>query len=450
MIGLQRHRLEKFYMKIAVIGSGYVGLVTGTCLSDTGQTVVCVDKNETIVETLRQGIPTIYERGLPELLKENVEAGRLLFTTDLAAAVRDSTVVFIAVGTPPMPDGSVDMSYVDAVAEQIAAAADAHKIVVMKSTVPVGTYKRLAKIFSNNAKIGIDYVSNPEFLKEGSAVEDFTKPDRVVIGSTNPQAAKTIAHLYSPFMRQSQRILITDPASAEMLKYAANAMLAMRISFMNEVAKLCDHYGANVEDVRRGVGMDRRIGSAFLFPGLGYGGYCFPKDVQAMAWMGREAGTLMKIAEATHAANLAQVDYFKTVIDRHFKGKYAGRKIAVWGLAYKARTDDTRMSAAVKICSWLAVQGAEVVAHDPQAIPKAKAELGDAVQFSDRMYEMLEGAEALIVMTDWQEFRNPDMDQLAELMRERVIIDGRNLYDPEWMQTHGFVYHSVGRPVRFG
>jgi UDPglucose 6-dehydrogenase len=434
-------------MQICVIGTGYVGLVTGTCLSDTGQKVVCVDKDERIVETLRTGVPTIYERGLPELLKSNVDAGRLLFTTDLASAVRDAAVVFIAVGTPPMPDGSVDMSHCDTVAEQISAAADSHKIVVMKSTVPVGTHKRMAKIFADKARVGIDYVSNPEFLKEGSAVEDFTKPDRVVIGSTNPQAGKTIAHLYSPFMRQSQRILITDPASAEMLKYTANSMLASRISFMNEVARLCDHYGANVEDVRRGVGMDRRIGSAFLFPGLGYGGYCFPKDVQAMAWMGRECGSPMRVAEATHAANLGQVDYFKTVIDRHFRGEYQGRKIAVWGLAYKARTDDVRMSAAVSICKWLAEQGADVVAHDPQAMPKASEELGGQVQFSEHMYEMLDGAEALLVMTDWQEFRNPDMDQLRQLLRERVIIDGRNLYEPEWMREHGFTYHSVGRPA---
>jgi UDPglucose 6-dehydrogenase len=434
-------------MKITVIGTGYVGLVTGTCLSDTGQTVICVDKNQDIVDSLSQGIPTIYERGLPEILKENVEAGRLLFTTDLETAVRESEVVFIAVGTPPMPDGSVDMAQVDTVAEQIAAAADSHKIVVMKSTVPVGTHKRIAKIFSDKARVGIDYVSNPEFLKEGAALEDFTKPDRVVIGSDNPQAAKTIAHLYSPFMRQSQRIVITDPASAEMLKYTANAMLATRISFMNEVAKLCDHFGANVEDIRRGVGMDRRIGSAFLFPGLGYGGYCFPKDVQALAWMGRQTGTLMNIAEATHKTNLGQVDYFKTVIDQHFQGEYTGRKIAVWGLAYKARTDDTRMSAAVRICRWLSEQGAQVVAHDPQAIPKARDELGDAIQFSDRMYEMLEGADALIVMTDWQEFRNPDMERLAELMHQRVVIDGRNLYDLAWMREHGFTYRSVGRPA---
>lgn len=434
-------------MRICVVGTGYVGLVVGTCLSDTGQYVVCVDSDPEKVQSLQAGVPTIYESGLKELLERNVQAGRLTFTQDLASAIADANVIFVAVGTPPADDGSVDMSQVTAVAEEIAQHARDHKIVVMKSTVPVGTYKEVARIFSEKASVGIDYVSNPEFLKEGNAIDDFTKPDRVIIGSENRQAGKTVAHLYSPFMRQSNRVIMTDPASAELAKYAVNTILATRITFMNEIARLADRCGASVEDIRRCVGSDRRIGTAFLFPGIGYGGFCFPKDVQGLAAIGRENGCEMRIAEATTLSNRQQTEYFLDVIDRQFRGNYEGRKIAAWGLAYKARTDDIRMSPAVAIVRRLAEKGAAVTVYDPKAMPKAKRELGDRVAFADDMYGVLAGADALIVLTEWQEFRNPDLERVRAAMRDAVIVDGRNLYDLEDLRDSGFRYYSVGRPA---
>jgi UDPglucose 6-dehydrogenase len=433
-------------MAVGVVGTGYVGLVAATCLSDTGQYVLCAEKDPRKVETLKSGIPTIYETGLAELMKRNIEAGRLTFTEDLKAVVEKAGILFIAVGTPPNPDGSVDLSQVLEVATTIARTARDHRIVVMKSTVPVGTHARIENLFEKEASVGIDYVSNPEFLKEGNAIDDFTKPDRVVIGASNPQAAKSVAHLYSAYMRQSNRIIITDPATAELAKYAANTALATRIAFMNEIARLADKCGANIEDVRRCVGADRRIGSAFLFPGIGYGGFCFPKDVQALTTLGREKGAESLIADATHRSNLAQVPYYLEIVDRHFRGHYDGRKIAAWGLAYKARTDDVRMSPAVAIVRSLAEKGADVVAHDPQAMPKARQELGDAIHYGDNMYDILQGAEALLILTDWQEFRNPDFDHMRTLMRSLAIIDGRNLYDLQEMAATGFIYHSIGRP----
>jgi UDPglucose 6-dehydrogenase len=433
-------------MQICVMGTGYVGLVVGTCLADTGQFVTCVDVDAEKVRKLNSGEPTIYEPGLKEVLAENIEAGRLTFTTDQASAVANSTLIFIAVGTPPLPDGSVDMSQIDSVVDVIAATAQDHKIVVMKSTVPVGTYRLVSDRLSEKASVGMDYVSNPEFLKEGNALADFTKPDRVIIGAENPQAAKTVAHLYSPFMRQSNRVIQTDPASAELTKYAANTMLAMRISFMNEMARLCDTFGGNVDDVRRGVGTDSRIGSAFLFPGLGYGGFCFPKDVQALAAIGRNKDCPMHLAEATHDSNAKQVEYFLELIDRHFRGQYEGRKIAVWGLSYKAKTDDVRMSPAVAVAGRLAEKGAAVVAHDPKAMESAAGKLPDSVEYSPDMYRAIQGADALVVMTDWQEFRNPDLGRLREGLNEAVIIDGRNLYNIDEMRENEFKYLSVGRP----
>jgi UDPglucose 6-dehydrogenase len=435
-------------MRIAVVGTGYVGLVAGTCLSDTGQFVTCVDLDPAKVEQLSRGEPTIYEPGLKELLTRNLDAGRLTFTTDLACAVAEAGVIFVAVGTPPAEDGSADLSAVRAVAADIAHAADEHKIVVMKSTVPVGTHREITDLLNREASVGIDYVSNPEFLKEGNAIEDFTRPDRVIVGASNPQAAKTVAHLYSPFMRRGERIIVTDPASAELAKYAANTMLAMRISFVNEIARLCDAAGADVEAVRRCVGSDRRIGSSFLFPGLGYGGHCFPKDVQAFMTLARRVDTPSSLAEATHEANLKQPEYFRSIVTRALDGVIAGRHLAVWGLAYKARTDDVRMSPAVAVVRWLVEQGATVSAHDPQAMEKAKAELGEAaVGYRDGMYDMLDGAEALLVLTEWQEFRSPDFDEVKRLLKRPLVIDGRNLYDPEEMRAAGFKYFSVGRPA---
>jgi UDPglucose 6-dehydrogenase len=433
-------------MRICVVGTGYVGLVAGACLSDTGQFVTCVDVDEAKVEQLSRGEPTIYEPGLGELLRRNIDAGRLQFTTSLSEGISECGMVFVAVGTPPLPDGSVDLSQVTGVVEQIAREAREHKILIMKSTVPVGTYRRVMDLLETRAQVGIDYVSNPEFLKEGNAIADFTKPDRVIIGSYNPQAAKSVAHLYGPYMRQSDRVILTDPATAELAKYAANTMLAMRISFMNELSRLCDKVGANVEDIRRGVGTDKRIGPAFLFAGLGYGGFCFPKDVQALASIGREHELSMPLAEATHLSNTLQITHFTRSIAEHFRGDLAGRTLAAWGLAYKARTDDVRLSPAVAVCRWLAEQGANVVAHDPQALRKARAELGDSVRYCDDMYTALDGADALVCLTDWQEFRGPDFDMVAKRLASAVIFDGRNLYDPHEMRSMGFTYVSVGRP----
>ncbi|MCL2700456.1 MAG: UDP-glucose/GDP-mannose dehydrogenase family protein [Phycisphaerae bacterium] len=434
-------------MSICVIGTGYVGLVAGVCFADTGQSVVCVDANPRIVEKLTAGQPTIYEPGLAEMLERNIHAGRLTFTTDLADAIGRCGTIFIAVGTPPQPSGDVDLGQVVAVANSIAAHADRSKVVVMKSTVPVGTCRLVSDIFAKHARVQLDYVSNPEFLKEGNAIEDFTKPDRVVIGAFNPKAAQIIADLYAPYMRQSQRILVTDPLSAEIAKYAANTMLAMRISFMNELSRLCEASGANVDDVRRCVGSDQRIGPAFLFPGLGYGGSCFPKDVQALIHIGQKYSTPMNLAVATHEANRAQVPYFQSLISRWADGKLAGRKIAVWGLAYKARTDDTRMSPAVEVVQWLLQQGAMVTAHDPQAIPNARKTLGDAVTYREQMYPTLDGADALLVLTDWQEYRNPDFEEVKRRLASAVVFDGRNLYNPRSLRDMGFVYTSIGRPT---
>ncbi|MFA6133498.1 MAG: UDP-glucose/GDP-mannose dehydrogenase family protein [Phycisphaerae bacterium] len=433
-------------MNVAVMGTGYVGLVVGVCFSDTGQFVTCVDKDPKIVDSLQKAVPTIYEPGLQELLERNVRAKRLSFTTDRVAAIQAARIIFVAVGTPPMADGSADLSAVLEVAHEVARHAQEPKIVVMKSTVPPGTHKLVSDIFAAEAQVGIDYVSNPEFLKEGNAIDDFTKPDRVIIGAENAQAAKTVAHLYSPYMRQTERIIITDPATAELAKYAANTMLAMRISFMNEMARLCDRTGANVETVRRCLGSDRRIGPAFLFPGLGYGGSCFPKDVQAMAHLGEKLGCPVHLAVATHAVNQSQPQYFEQMVQRRFGSNLKNKRICVWGLAYKARTDDVRMSPALEVVRWLVAQGASVAVHDPQAMPKARAALADGVTYFDDMYGALEESDAVFVLTDWQEFRNPDLEEMKRRMRGLTIFDGRNLYNPADVRAAGFNYFSVGRP----
>lgn len=434
-------------MTICVAGTGYVGLVVGVCLSDTGQDVICVDVDEQKVQRLQRGESTIYEPGLGEILARNLKHGRLRFTVALDQAVGESAITFVAVGTPPLPDGSVDMSQVMSVAEAVVKNAGKHSLVVMKSTVPVGTCREMARYFAENGRADLRYVSNPEFLKEGNAVEDFTRPDRVIIGSFDPQAAEAVGHLYMPYMRHSKRIIFTDPVTAELTKYAANTMLAMRISFMNEMARLCDAVGGDVQDVRRGVGSDKRIGSAFLFPGIGYGGFCFPKDVKALASIGRCRGVPMRLAEATDRVNETQVQFFLDLMDRHFAGDYAERRIAAWGLAYKAKTDDARKSHAVEVCRALAAKGARVVAYDPQAMGSARRDLGDTVEYADDMYAMLQGADALVVMTDWQEFRNPDLAKVKALLKEPVIFDGRDLYDLAEMRAAGFGYYSVGRPA---
>ena len=433
-------------MEIAIVGTGYVGLVAGVCLADTGVRVTCVDKAPAVVDALQSGKSPIYERGIAEALSRNLKAERLRFTTDLSAAVHRSRIIFVAVGTPPLDDGGVDLTAVLAVVKEIAHCATDHKILVMKSTVPVGTCRIVEEMLAAEAKVDIDYVSNPEFLKEGNAMEDFMKPDRVVIGARNRQAAESVAGLYSAFMRQSDRIIFTDPASAEIAKYAANAMLALRISFMNDMARLCDRVGANVDSVRRVLGTDKRIGSAFLFPGLGYGGVCLPKDVRALVWMGQQHGLQLQIAEATHQVNDSQAEYFFQTILEYYGGDLSGKHFAVWGLAYKAGTDDVRMSPAVKVIRWLVDRGASVVAHDPEAMDKAAAELGEKIVCSNDMYAMLEKADALLVLTDWQEFRNPDLELMKKAMRKPVVFDGRNLYNVQSMRNGGFTYYSVGRP----
>ncbi len=432
-------------MNITVIGTGYVGLVTGTCFADVGHSVCCVDSDARKIEGLCAGRLPIYEPGLQEMVLRSHKAGRLQFTTDLAAGVRASELIFIAVGTPPMPDGSVDLSYVRTVAEQIGRSMDGYKVIVGKSTVPVGTGKMVSQTVRSVTDHPFAYVSNPEFLKEGAAVNDFTMPARIVIGSESPEAIETLKQAYMPFMRKSERFIVMDTASAEMTKYAANTMLALRISFMNEVANLCEAVGADAELVRRGVGTDTRIGGAFLFPGVGYGGSCFPKDVQGLSHLGESAGVEMAITEAVHDVNRLQRERFARRVLDHFGPAARHKTVAVWGLAYKARTDDTRESPAVWCVQQFLEAGMRVRAHDPEAMDKAAGELGPGVTMTDDPYDALDGADALVVMTDWQEFRGADLDRVAQRLAGDTIIDGRNLYDPEKVAEAGLWYASVGR-----
>ncbi len=434
-------------MKVAVVGVGYVGLVAAACLAEGGNHVICVDKDRRKIENLRQGHIPIYEPGLTEIVKRNMEAQRLTFTTDLDEGVQNCLVIFLGVGTPSAPDGSADISAVLAVAEQIAAAMDGYRIIVTKSTVPVGTHRRVSDIIAAGTEHPFDYVSNPEFLKEGSAVDDFMKPDRVIIGTTNPAVMEIMKHLYAPFMMKSSRILFMDPASAEMAKYASNAMLATRISFMNELSQLCESYGADIDLVRRGMGSDSRIGNAFLFAGLGYGGSCFPKDVRALAFMGDERGVDMTIAKAVQAANLRQHDHFADKVIRYFGVDARTTTLAVWGLAFKAKTDDIRESAAIVCIQHFLDAGICVKAYDPEAMDTSKSVLGDTVTMGENAYDILEGCDALVVMTDWQEFRSPDFDTLKDKLNKPLIFDGRNLYDPKYVAKQGFEYHCIGRPT---
>ena len=428
-------------MKVAVVGVGYVGLVAAACLADGGNHVVCVDNNDNKIENLKNGIIPIYEPGLTEIVKKNVQAGRLTFTTDLQEGVENSLVIFIGVGTPSLPDGSADISAVLGVAENIAKIMTDYRILVTKSTVPIGTHKIVSDLIASTTEVPFDYVSNPEFLKEGSAVDDFLKPDRVIIGTTNPAVMEIMKVLYAPFMRKSSRILFMDPASAEMAKYAANTMLATRISFMNELSGLCESFGADIESVRAGIGSDGRIGNAFLFPGVGYGGSCFPKDVRALIHMGNQQGVPMTIAEAVRGANFAQHDRFAQKVLDYFAGQ-SGIKLGVWGLAFKARTDDTRESPALYCIKKFLDAGIAVTAFDPEA---GCGELEGKIEKVDNAYDVLDAADALVVFTDWQEFRTPDFDTIAEKLRKPVIFDGRNLYSPAFVKKQGLEYHSIGR-----
>jgi UDPglucose 6-dehydrogenase len=428
-----------------VVGTGYVGLVVGVCLAENGNTVVCVDSDEAKVAALRKGEVPIYEPGLAELIPRNEQEERLRFTTDLRTAVEQSDIVFIAVGTPQDEDGSADLTHVLEAARGIARAMNGYKVIVAKSTVPVGTSKRIRETVAALTSHPFAVVSNPEFLKEGAAVADFLKPDRVVIGTDDPRARDVMGELYAPFVRTGNPILFMDPASAELSKYAANAMLATRISFMNEVAVLCDQVGADVDAVRRGVGSDSRVGVSFLFPGIGYGGSCFPKDVKALVRMGQDAGAPMRIVEAVDQANEAQRTLLVPRIEKHLDG-LTGKTVAVWGLSFKPQTDDIREAPALYLIEGLLRKGARVRAYDPKAMDAARRVLGDRVTFCGKSYQAVEGADALVVATEWNAFREPDFPRVKSLMRNPAIFDGRNLYNPQLLREMGFHYEGIGRP----
>ncbi|GBD26574.1 UDP-glucose 6-dehydrogenase TuaD [bacterium HR30] len=436
-------------MKLCVIGTGYVGLVAGTCFAESGNDVICVDIDAEKIERLNRGEVPIYEPGLEELIRRNVAEGRLFFTTDLAEAVRRSLLCFIAVGTPQSDDGSADLGAVIRVAAEIAEAMDGYRVIVTKSTVPVGTSERIRQVIASRTKHPFDVVSNPEFLKEGAAIEDFMKPDRVVIGTDSPRARALLQELYEPFVRTEQPILFMSPASAEMTKYCANSMLAARISLMNEFANLCEKVGANIDDVRRGVGFDRRIGQHFLFPGVGYGGSCFPKDVKAVIRTAEQYGLDFRMLRAAEEVNVRQKRLLVDKVMEHFGEYLRGMRFAVWGLSFKPRTDDMREAPSITIIEALLRANAEVHAHDPEALGEARKIFGDRIHYHRVNYDALRGADALLIVTEWNEFRRPDFDRMKQLMKHPVIFDGRNIYDPEDMQARGFIYYSVGRrPVK--
>ncbi|HOL93965.1 MAG TPA: UDP-glucose/GDP-mannose dehydrogenase family protein [bacterium] len=437
-------------MRIAVIGTGYVGLVTGTCLAESGNDVICVDIDEKKIERLKQGMIPIYEPGLEELVIRNVQEERLEFTTDLAAAVHKSLLIFIAVGTPLSPERKADLRAVYAVAREIGQVMEGFKIIVMKSTVPVGTHARVQQVIAEelrarHADYEFDVVSNPEFLKEGAAIEDFMKPDRVIIGVDNIRTAEIMRELYAPFVRTGKPILIMNNASAEMTKYAANALLAAKISFMNEIANICERVGADVDLVRQGIGSDSRIGYPFIFPGVGYGGSCFPKDIQALIQTARDHGYEPAILPAVEAVNQQQKKILIPKILQHFGAPLQGKTIAVWGLAFKPKTDDMREAPSIIIIESLLENQADVTAYDPVAVDQARMIFDSRVKFAKKNYDCLKDADALVVVTEWDEFRRPNWDTIKSLMRQPVIFDGRNIYDPKRMKALGFTYYAVGR-----
>jgi UDPglucose 6-dehydrogenase len=435
------------HMNIAVIGTGYVGLVTGTCFAETGNNVICVDINEQKVKRLRQGEIPIFEPGLDVLFERNTKEGRLQFTTNLREAVDHAQIIFLALPTPPGEDGSADLSYIMGVARDLGDIVTSYKVIVDKSTVPVGTAEKVAAILAEKLpKKLFDVVSNPEFLREGVAVDDFLKPDRVVVGTRSEKARKLMKLLYEPFVRQGNPIFFMDERSAEMTKYAANSYLAARISFMNEIANLCEKLGANVDQVRIGMGSDSRIGKRFLFPGIGYGGSCFPKDVQALAKSASEHSYDFKILKSVMKVNGIQKGVLVKKIRRHFKNDLAGKTFAVWGLAFKPNTDDIREAPALIIIDELLKAGANVRAFDPEAMNNVKVIYGDRIKLCDNLYDTLTGADCLCIMTEWQEFRSPDFDRIASSLNEPVIFDGRNVYDLDQMKSLGFQYISIGRP----
>ena len=432
-------------MRITVVGTGYVGLVVGACLAETGNDVVCADVDAGKIDGLMRNQLPIYEPGLEEYVERNQAAGRLVFTTDIPSAIAPAEVVFIAVGTPPDEDGSADLKHVLAVADAIGRHATRELVIVTKSTVPVGTAEKVAAVVSPLIKVPFHMCSNPEFLKEGAAVEDFMKPDRVVIGVETPFARARMDELYAPFVRTGKPIIFMDIPSAEMTKYAANAMLATRISFMNEIANLCERVGANVDLVRKGIGSDSRIGPAFLFPGPGYGGSCFPKDVKALMRTSEERGAPMQVLRAVEDANDLQKHRLFGKVRDALGGSVQGRRIALWGLAFKANTDDMRESPSLPLIDALLEAGATVVAHDPAAMHEAERRLGARITYASGNYEALDGADALVIVTDWNAYRFPDFARIRAALASPVVVDGRNLYDPEKMRALGFTYRSIGR-----
>jgi UDPglucose 6-dehydrogenase len=432
-------------MKITVVGTGYVGLVTGTCLAETGNHVCCVDIDERKVNKLRNGQITIYEPGLEKLFERNLKEERLSFTTDLKEGLEDSEIVFLALPTPPGEDGSADLKYVLGVADHIGKLLTDYKIIIDKSTVPVGTAEKVHAAIAKNYNGEFDVVSNPEFLREGVAVEDFMKPDRIVIGTTSERAKGLLTELYGPYVRQGNPIIFMDERSAELTKYAANAFLATKISFMNEIAQMCERLGADVDMVRKGIGSDERIGKRFLFPGIGYGGSCFPKDVKALVYSAKEVAYDFAILDAVTEVNERQKVHLVSKIRRYFNNDLAGKKFAVWGLAFKPNTDDIREAPALEIISALLESGASVCAFDPEAVANVKQIFGDRINFAETQYDCIENADALIVATEWNEFRTPDFDKILTLLKDPVIFDGRNVFDVQVMEKKGFHYESIGR-----
>ncbi|TZF82158.1 UDP-glucose/GDP-mannose dehydrogenase family protein [Pedobacter sp. BS3] len=434
-------------MKIAVVGTGYVGLVTGTCLAETGNDVTCVDINEEKVAQMKQGQIPIYEPGLDLLFHRNIEQKRLLFTTSLADAIKDAQIIFLALPTPPGGDGSADLSFVLGAAKDIARLITDYKVVVTKSTVPVGTADKVKAVFKEHTTVEVDIVSNPEFLREGVAVEDFMKPDRVVVGTSSERARNLMSELYAPYVRSGNPIIFMDERSSELTKYAANSFLATKITFMNEVANLCERVGADVDMVRRGIGSDERIGKRFLFPGVGYGGSCFPKDVQALVKSANEYQYEFKILNSVIDVNERQKTIIVDKMNRYYNGDLKGKKFALWGLAFKPETDDIREAPALYIIDALVKAGARVTAYDPEAMENVKKLKGDAIAYATDPYQALEGADALIIVTEWQLFRNPDFDRIDQLLKAKVIFDGRNLYDIQRMIDKGYYYNSIGRKI---
>lgn len=432
-------------MKIAVVGTGYVGLVTGTCFAETGNDVICVDIDKNKVDKMKAGIVPIYEPHLDVLFERNIKQNRLSFTTNLEEAIAEAQIIFLALPTPPGEDGSADLSYILGVADQLGKMIRDYKVIVDKSTVPVGTADKVKETIGKHATVDFDVVSNPEFLREGFAVDDFLKPDRVVIGTQSAKARKVMEELYKPFVRQGNPIIFMDEKSAELTKYAANSFLATKITFMNEIANYCELIGANVDDVRRGMGTDTRIGNRFLFPGIGYGGSCFPKDVQALAKSGKESAYDFSIINSVMAVNHKQKFILADKVKSYFGDDLSGKKFGLWGLAFKPDTDDIREAPALYMIDELVAAGAEIVAFDPEAMENVKNLIGDKIKYAENQYDVLEGADALLIATEWQVFRTPDFGKISSKLKDKVIFDGRNLYDLSDMRDKGYYYNSIGR-----